>query len=78
MVATSKADTTEFTNAAVTPVPGGIPVDPHLTNLATTSGSATYQATHSITADTSVAIGGPASVTFTAGGSGTAFHAVIQ
>jgi hypothetical protein len=77
-VAASQVDTTKFGSAAVTPVPGGIPVDPRLTNLAMTSGSATYQATHSITADTSVAIGGPASVTFTAGGSGTAFHAVIQ
>ena len=80
------------TSAGTTFTVNAIPVDLHLANLAMNSGSATYQATHSITADTSVVIGGAASVTFTAGtiitldpgfhatagGSGTAFHAVIQ
>jgi hypothetical protein len=93
VTATSQADATKFANAAVTLLPGVvIPADLHLTNLVVSSGSATYQATHSITADTNVVIGGTASVTFTAGtiitldpgfhatagGSGMAFHAVIQ
>lgn len=91
VTATSQADATKFANAAVTLVPG-IPVDLHLTNLTILSGSPTYQATHSITADTSVVVGGSANVTFRAGssitldpgfqatgaGSGTTFHAVIQ
>jgi hypothetical protein len=91
--ATSQANGTLFANAAVTLVPGVvIPADLHLTNLVMNSGTATYQATHSITADTNVVIGGSATVTFTAGtiitldpgfhatagGSGTTFHAVIQ
>src|ERR1019366_5017661 len=92
VTATSQADASQFATAAVTLLPGGLPYDLHLTNLTVTSGSSTYQATHSITADTNVVIGGSANVTFqagslitldpgfhaTAGGSGTTFHAVIQ
>jgi Abnormal spindle-like microcephaly-assoc'd, ASPM-SPD-2-Hydin/Chitobiase/beta-hexosaminidase C-terminal domain len=91
VTATSQADATQFAAAAVTLAPG-IPADLHLTNLTVFSGSPTYQATHSITADTNVVIGGTANVTFKAGstitldpgfkatavGSGTAFHALIQ
>jgi hypothetical protein len=93
VTATSQADGTKFATGLVTLLPGvAIPVDLHLTNLVMPSGSATYQATHSITADTNVVISGTANVTFTAGtiitldpgfhatagGSGTTFHAVIQ
>lgn len=91
VMATSQADPTKFATTAVTLLPG-IPVDLHLTNLTVFSGSPTYQATHSITADTNVVVGGSANVTFRAGstitldpgfratavGTGTAFHAVIQ
>ena len=90
VTATSQSEATKFATAPVTLVPG-IPEDLHLTNLTMTSGSARYQATQSITADTNVVIGGSATVTFTAGtitldpgfhatagGSGTTFHAVIQ
>jgi hypothetical protein len=80
------------TSSAAAFTVGSIPADLHLTNLTMTSGTATYQATHSITADTNVVVSGTATVTFaagtiitldpgfhaTGGGSGTTFHAVIQ
>ena len=69
----------------------GFPTDLHLTNLTVISGTTTYRATNSITADTAVSISGTAVITFSAGstitlgpgfhataGGTSTFHAVIQ
>ena len=93
VTATSQTDSTKSATALIS-LTTGTPVDLYLTNLTLLSGSATYRASHSITADTNVVIGGTANVTFSAGstitlgngfratapvsGTGTTFHAVIQ
>ena len=91
VTATSQADPTKFATAAVTLV-AGAPYDLYLSNLTILSGSPTYRASHAVTADTNVVVGGTAAVTFSAGtsitlgpgfkatgaGAGTTFHAVIQ
>ena len=80
VTATSQADPTKYATALITLVPAGValPTDLHLTNLTILTGTPTYHATHTVTADTNVVIGGAAAVTFQAGTSvtlGPGFHA---
>jgi hypothetical protein len=90
---TSQTDSTKYATAVVT-LGTGIPVDLYIPHLTVLSGTPTYRASHSVTADTDVTIAGSAVVTFSAGttitlgpgfqatapssGSATTFHAVIQ